>query len=216
MGEYCDGIERINIELSIQNKLALCDALAEFLRAKRSAAARGRRQPRQRQLIGDRRPGRRWITSRLSACAGNGCSTLDLPLAEAESRFADVRRGRRRVDQQGGQPGALSTACRTIGTRVVEAGAEGAPDQDFRRHAVSPDHRAHRGIHKETCAAASSSPAHARRRRQRAHQHPGQLRQLRDAADRQQGRRAHHARWPAGWTASFPANTASASPSWNS
>jgi FAD/FMN-containing dehydrogenase len=27
MGEYCDGIERINIELSIRNKLALCDAL---------------------------------------------------------------------------------------------------------------------------------------------------------------------------------------------
>ncbi|MCH2222867.1 MAG: FAD-binding oxidoreductase, partial [Dechloromonas sp.] len=31
MGEYCDGIERINIELSTQNKLALCDALSEFL-----------------------------------------------------------------------------------------------------------------------------------------------------------------------------------------
>jgi FAD/FMN-containing dehydrogenase/Fe-S oxidoreductase len=31
MGDYCDGIERFNIELSIQNKLALCDALAEFL-----------------------------------------------------------------------------------------------------------------------------------------------------------------------------------------
>ncbi len=31
MGDYCDGIERINIELSIANKLALCDALSEFL-----------------------------------------------------------------------------------------------------------------------------------------------------------------------------------------
>ena len=31
MGDYCDGIERLNIELSIQNKLALCDALTEFL-----------------------------------------------------------------------------------------------------------------------------------------------------------------------------------------
>ena len=30
MAEYTDGIERINIELSLQNKLALCDALAEF------------------------------------------------------------------------------------------------------------------------------------------------------------------------------------------
>ena len=31
MGDYCDGIERINIELSIANKLALADALTEFL-----------------------------------------------------------------------------------------------------------------------------------------------------------------------------------------
>ncbi len=32
MGDYCDGIDRLNIELSIANKLALCDALSEFLR----------------------------------------------------------------------------------------------------------------------------------------------------------------------------------------
>ncbi len=31
MGDYCDGIERLNIELSIRNKLDLCAALAEFL-----------------------------------------------------------------------------------------------------------------------------------------------------------------------------------------
>ena len=31
MGEYTDGIERINIELSLRNKLALCDALTEFV-----------------------------------------------------------------------------------------------------------------------------------------------------------------------------------------
>jgi FAD/FMN-containing dehydrogenase/Fe-S oxidoreductase len=30
MAEYTDGIERINIELSLRNKLALCDALTEF------------------------------------------------------------------------------------------------------------------------------------------------------------------------------------------
>ena len=32
MAEYTDGIERINIELSLQNKLKLCDALEAFLR----------------------------------------------------------------------------------------------------------------------------------------------------------------------------------------
>ena len=31
MAEYTDGIERINIELSLQNKITLCDALHEFL-----------------------------------------------------------------------------------------------------------------------------------------------------------------------------------------
>ena len=33
MAEYTDGIERINIELSLRNKLALCDALIEFLQS---------------------------------------------------------------------------------------------------------------------------------------------------------------------------------------
>ena len=32
MAEYTDGIERINIELSLRNKLKLCDALSDFLR----------------------------------------------------------------------------------------------------------------------------------------------------------------------------------------
>jgi len=31
MGDYCDGIERINIELSLRNKLQLCSALKTFL-----------------------------------------------------------------------------------------------------------------------------------------------------------------------------------------
>src|SRR5205814_6447465 len=30
LGDYTDGIERINIELSMGNKLVLCDALARF------------------------------------------------------------------------------------------------------------------------------------------------------------------------------------------
>ncbi|MDO5059807.1 MAG: DUF3683 domain-containing protein [Neisseria sp.] len=34
LGEYSDGIERINIELSIKNKLALCDALINYLNGK--------------------------------------------------------------------------------------------------------------------------------------------------------------------------------------
>jgi FAD/FMN-containing dehydrogenase len=33
LGDYTDGIERINIELSIGNKLVLCDALSAFFAA---------------------------------------------------------------------------------------------------------------------------------------------------------------------------------------
>ena len=40
MAEYTDGIERINIELSLRNKLSLCDALQVFL--ERDASALGR------------------------------------------------------------------------------------------------------------------------------------------------------------------------------
>ncbi len=54
MGDYCDGIDRYNIELSIQNKLELCDALTEFLHGELplhvgDAGLSGR------ALIGDRR-----------------------------------------------------------------------------------------------------------------------------------------------------------------
>ena len=35
LGEYSDGIERINIELSVQNKLALCEALIAYLSGSR-------------------------------------------------------------------------------------------------------------------------------------------------------------------------------------
>jgi FAD/FMN-containing dehydrogenase/Fe-S oxidoreductase len=86
MGDYCDGIERINIELSLRNKLRLCDALVEFLegdlplRAYEDSIASA-------ELIGDRRSRAletvfsvrrrwRWIYE-----------SLDLPLGEARRSF---------------------------------------------------------------------------------------------------------------------------------
>ncbi|MBM3390439.1 MAG: DUF3683 domain-containing protein [Betaproteobacteria bacterium] len=54
MGDYCDGIERINIELSIRNKLRLCDALAEFLQGELPLHA-GDANLDAEELIGDRR-----------------------------------------------------------------------------------------------------------------------------------------------------------------
>ncbi len=54
MGDYCDGIERINIELSIANKLALCDALADYLQGDLPLHA-GDTELDKAELLGDRR-----------------------------------------------------------------------------------------------------------------------------------------------------------------
>ncbi len=88
MGEYCDGIERINIELSTQNKLALCDALSEFLQGE-LPLHEGDAGVDKNVLIGDRRQAaldyvasvrRRWAWL---------LASLDMPLAEAEAQFAE-------------------------------------------------------------------------------------------------------------------------------
>jgi FAD/FMN-containing dehydrogenase len=56
MGDYCDGIERMNIELSIQNKLELCDALADFMQGELPLHV-GDTGLDKDELIGDRRDG---------------------------------------------------------------------------------------------------------------------------------------------------------------
>ena len=89
MGDYCDGVERINIELSIQNKLALCDSLAAFLSGG-LPLHRGDADLDSELLIGDRRQGA------LDAIAGVRqrwqwlLDHLDLPLAEAEQEFGEL------------------------------------------------------------------------------------------------------------------------------
>jgi FAD/FMN-containing dehydrogenase len=45
MGEYTDGIERINIELSTRNKLRLLDALDPLFERSRTAAGQGPATP---------------------------------------------------------------------------------------------------------------------------------------------------------------------------
>jgi FAD/FMN-containing dehydrogenase/Fe-S oxidoreductase len=87
MGEYCDGIERINIELSTQNKLALCDALAEFLKGELPLHA-GDANLDNEVLIGDRRQAALDYVEAVRLRWEWLLDNLDLPLAEAESRFA--------------------------------------------------------------------------------------------------------------------------------
>jgi FAD/FMN-containing dehydrogenase/Fe-S oxidoreductase len=87
MGDYCDGIERINIELSIRNKLDLCNALTEMLSGK-LPLDKGDANLASEEFIGDWRDTaityidtvrRRWQWL---------LDNLDLPLAEAEKAFA--------------------------------------------------------------------------------------------------------------------------------
>ena len=87
MGEYCDGIERINIELSTQNKLALCDALADFLQGDLPLHA-GDANLDKDVLIGDRKQAALDYVEAVRLRWEWLLDNLDLPLAEAESRFA--------------------------------------------------------------------------------------------------------------------------------
>ncbi|QDX81565.1 FAD-linked oxidase [Denitratisoma sp. DHT3] len=88
MGDYCDGIERINIELSIKNKLELCDALIDLLQgdlpvqtgdtALDKEVLLGDRPERARELVAEVRRRWQWLLDH-----------LDQPLTEAEARFAE-------------------------------------------------------------------------------------------------------------------------------
>ena len=189
MGDYCDGIERINIELSTQNKLALCDALAEFLQGELPLHT-GDAEIAKDVLIGDRRQAaldyvavrRRWQWL---------LDNLDLPLAEPK----------RSSPSTASPPGELptvpptrrsSTACRTIRPHLVEDGTAPA-SQDLRRHGLPAGADAHRGDPQaKCCAVASSSRCTCTPATATCTQHPGQLGQLRDAADGQPRRRPHH------------------------
>ncbi len=94
MGDYCDGIERINIELSIRNKLALCAALREYLSGElplfNPEAEVGKNE-----LLEDRRELALGLVARVEARWQWLLAGLDLPLAEAEARFAamDIEAG---------------------------------------------------------------------------------------------------------------------------
>ncbi|MCL2636305.1 MAG: DUF3683 domain-containing protein, partial [Betaproteobacteria bacterium] len=85
MGDYCDGIERINIELSIQNKLELCDALTPFFQGDLPVNSADTKLDRE-VLIGDRRERALEHIADVRARWQWLLDNLDLPLAEAEQR----------------------------------------------------------------------------------------------------------------------------------
>jgi len=87
MGDYCDGIERINIELSIQNKLELCDRLKGLLEGDLPLRS-GDASIDKDVLLGDRRQSALDYVEAVRLRWEWLLESLDLPLAEAESRFA--------------------------------------------------------------------------------------------------------------------------------
>jgi FAD/FMN-containing dehydrogenase/Fe-S oxidoreductase len=86
MGEYCDGIERINIELSIHNKLALCDALKAFFQGDLPVRV-GDTALDKDVLIGDRRERAMEHIAQVRQRWQWLLDNLDVPLAQAEVQF---------------------------------------------------------------------------------------------------------------------------------
>jgi FAD/FMN-containing dehydrogenase/Fe-S oxidoreductase len=93
MGDYCDGIERINIELSLSNKIKLLDALDELfagelpLRYQDDAQLGdeellGNRRQNAQQLLGEVRARWQWLLDHLDA------PLSDCPFAPAEAQDA--------------------------------------------------------------------------------------------------------------------------------
>ncbi len=168
LGDYTDGVERINIELSIANKLKLADELVSCFTS-----------PTFQHV---------W-TEEDDAQAPQ--ELIDAKVQEARELIAAVRARWQdlldRLDRD--LPGVAESRSR----RLVEARAAGAAERHLRRAGLRSGAQAHRG-HPQARAARPRvrRAAHACRRRQRAHEHPGQLRRLPDAADGERRRRAHH------------------------
>ena len=193
LGDYSDGIERINIELSIRNKLRLCDALGEFLGGDLPL-----HQPdadlEADELIGDRRARRDRAPARRCAGAGSGCST------SSTCRWPKPRAA---SPNSASSPGRSPTAWRrrrcSTGCRIIRCACRGSAKSSrsstrfstacrsarcwSRIAAIQPGRAARPRVRRA---------AHARRRRQRAYQPAGELRPLRNAAGGQQRGGAHH------------------------
>ena len=86
LGEYSDGIERINIELSIQNKLKLCTALEQYLSGKLPIDKMGTDLP-TAELLGERGKHALAHVSAVKARWDWLLAHLDTPLAHYKARY---------------------------------------------------------------------------------------------------------------------------------
>jgi FAD/FMN-containing dehydrogenase len=86
LGDYSDGIERINIELSIANKLKLLDALDEYLAGDLPLYQHDERLP-AAELLGDRPAQARALLDRTRGRWRYLLDNLDTPVADARREF---------------------------------------------------------------------------------------------------------------------------------
>lgn len=82
MGDYCDGVERINIELSLTNKLKLLDALDEFFAGELPLHYQDDAQLGDAELLGDRPLAARKLLAEVRSRWQWLLDHLDAPLAE--------------------------------------------------------------------------------------------------------------------------------------
>jgi FAD/FMN-containing dehydrogenase/Fe-S oxidoreductase len=127
MGDYCDGIERINIELSLHNKLKLLDALDEFFSGELplyyqddkqvgDTELLGSRSDEARQLLAEVRSRWQWLSDSLDAPLDT-CPFAPLPA----SGHPDGTSSHSTRPASGQVAGYLPRAGEGLGERVFDA-----------------------------------------------------------------------------------------------
>jgi FAD/FMN-containing dehydrogenase/Fe-S oxidoreductase len=86
MGDYCDGVERINIELSLRNKIKLLEALAEFFAGELPLYYQDDAQLGDAELLGNRPQQARDLLAEVGARWQWLLDNLDADIRSAESR----------------------------------------------------------------------------------------------------------------------------------
>lgn len=89
LGDYSDGVERINIELSIESKMALCARLTEYFQGRLPVNKLGSDLP-SAELIGDRRDAALDMIERVRERWQWLVNNIDRPLSEYFSRYPDA------------------------------------------------------------------------------------------------------------------------------
>src|SRR5450759_2460108 len=94
MGDYCDGIERINIELSLHNKLKLLDALDEFFAGELPLYYQDDKQLGDKELLGNRAHEAKQLLTQVRTRWQWLRDNLDAPLADCPFAPVDAQDAR--------------------------------------------------------------------------------------------------------------------------